>query len=122
MLKFKKGSYKILGHFNPDDRQAIIIKQVDGYLFEYNGRQFGTTKQYYNTVGELNIFEDYLVTDIKSGLSVNIYARSRDDIESIFEKRKDIIFAQFEKDKIKQAEDIIRNSYLGGLFNILKNN
>ena len=81
MLKFKKGSYKILGHFNPDDRQAIIIKQVDGYLFEYNGRQFGTTKQYYNTVGELNIFEDYSVTDIKSGLSVNIYAKSRDDIE-----------------------------------------
>ena len=43
-MTIKKGTYKIIGYYNPNDKTELVVKTVEGFLFTYKCHNFGYNK------------------------------------------------------------------------------
>jgi hypothetical protein len=117
-MTIKKGTYKIIGYYNPNDKTELVVKTVDGFLFDYKGHKFGCTRQCFNQCGELLMSDTYLISDIDSGVSTTLKIKNvnREDIETQFENNPKVFeIVNSNTEKLKTAKDMIRKSYLGKL-------
>ena len=117
MITFKKGKYKILCNFNPQDKDDIVVKEVDGLLFDYNGISFGMSKYFYDNIDVLKKSDTYIISDISTGLSIRIYPKSKNEVETLLEEHIGIFDILNNNERLNEARRIINKSNLGGLFN-----
>lgn len=120
MITFKKGTYKIVGYFS-NDKNNIVIKSIDGLLFTYQDREFGMSKKTYNNKGEEIEAIDYIITDIETGMKIDLYAKNKNAVEELFEQRLNLIESikqASQNEKLKDIKQRLTKSNLGKLFNI----
>ena len=117
-MTIKKGTYKIIGYYNPNDKTELVVKTVEGFLFTYKGHNFGCTRQCYNKCGELLMSDTYLISDIYSGASTTLKIKNvnKEDIEAQFENNPKVFDAiNSNTEKLQIAKNMIKKSYLGKL-------
>lgn len=119
MITFKKGKYKILCNFNPQDKDDIVVREVDGLLFDYNDISFGMSKYFYDNTDVLKKSDTYIISDISTGLSIRIYPKSKNEVETLLEEHIGIldVLNNTNNERLNEARRIINKSKLGGLLN-----
>lgn len=119
MITFKKGKYKILCNFNPQDKDDIVVREVDGLLFDYNNISFGMSKYFYDDTDVLKKSDTYIISDISTGLSIRIYPKSKNEVETLLEEHIGIldVLNNTNNERLNEARRIINKSKLGGLLN-----
>lgn len=120
MIKFKKGTYKIL-YSHTCNKKNVEVLELNGYVFEYNGYKFGISKEAYNSNKELIKSSDWCITELSTGLGLRLYAETKEDVEGLLEKFDFSIFNNPEfKPHIEEARQTIKKSQMGGLLGRIK--